>query len=771
MSDHPPSPSNPPVEATFRLGAGTHARITVELLDEDGQAQETGMVELRASPAQPLEETLVFQKPTASPVIPSPILRVNPTLLLARLRQNMKTESGLATGLFILGLVIYFGGGVIGLPNYPISFLVEEARPTLLALDLVQANFVYEGTTLPTFFLSDRGYNLGTTVYLNILPALLLGKSVWVVRGMAVLLSFLAAVSVGLILKQIFVKPYWWIGPLLLSITPVWFLHSRMGLETIAAASFFAAFLYFYLRYRTDQPQALYYALIFGALTFYTYPPAQLVMLVMGLLLFLTDFRYHLANWQVMLRGAGLLVLFAFPFVRFRLAHPTSLVEDLQIAHVYLSGDVPWAEKVHQAYRIYLAHLNPLYWYFPTGMDTPIHMMGKHAHLLWITLPFALIGVVDAGQYFETPAWRVLILAGVAAPVGAVLSLQGVEAVLFFVIPITLLTALGIIKGLEWGEALYVIRRRRSKVFHPVPVAPSHRLQWGIFGVLAVSSGLFLIIALVKGPSWTTDYSLSGMQYGGRQVFAEIQETLLADPNVKIKLSPDWAIGLPTLARFFLGDPIPVEFESLAAYVDVRREIKADALFVLPLYDFIQLSDTNKFVLNVTQEITDPTGAPFMVFTSVEYVPNIEEILAEETAARRILLDGSATFEGTTIPVRYPKLDMGEIPNALDGNNETLIRTAEANPLILELYLPEVRLISGMDLQIGATLAQITVKVFPELNADPLVFTQELEGTLDAPTVEMDFGETVTGSIIRIEIQDMRQEEPGHVHLWEVQLR
>lgn len=768
MTTQDPTPATPPIEATFRLEAGTRARITVEILDETGQSLETGTVDLRAPTAQPLEETLVFQPPVSSENTP-PMSEQPP--LSVRLRQSLAGEQGLATWLFVLGLGVYLGARLIGLTSFPISFLADEARPTVLAMDLVRENFVYEGIFLPTFFPNARGYNLGTSVYLNLFPALVLGESVWVVRGFAVLLSLWAAVSVGLILKQIFLKPYWWLAPLLLSVTPVWFLHSRTGLDSLAAVSFFAAFLYFYLRYRTEQPQALYYALIFGALTFYTSAPAQVVMAAMGLVLLLVDFRYHLANWRVTLRGAGLFILLALPYARFWLAHPLELGEDLQIAHVYLPGDTLWTEKVYQFYGAYLARLNPFYWYFPNGMESPLHAMGKQGHLLWITLPFALIGVVDAVQYAASPAWRVVVLAGLVAPLGAALTLQGVDAALFVVIPITLLTMLGVIKGLEWGEALFAVRRGTGKVFPPSSIAPSRRLAWGLFGVLALLNGAYLANALINGPKWTTDYSLNGMQFGGRQVFEEMRVLLQENREMKFKVATDWAVDLRVLARFFLEEPLPVEFENLSAYTSSHREIPADTRFVVPFNQFIEYSDTHKFVFQVEHEILDPTGRPALVFVKVDYVPNIDDMLAEETAARRALIDAAVDFDGTTIPIRYPSLDIGEIPYIFDGNPETLIRTALANPLVLEMYLPAPRVVSGMEFQIGATLAQITVKISSDQNATPFVFTQELEGTLDNPSVFMDFGETVTGSVIRIEIQDKRQDEPGHVHLWEVHLR
>lgn len=658
--------------------------------------------------------------------------------------------------LFALGLLLYLGVRFARLPEYPIYFFSDEAIHPVIAASLVENRFVYEGERLPTYFRNDRKFSLGATVYLHIIPYLMFGKSVWAVRGTTVLLTLLAAISIGLILKHIFDKPFWWAGPLLLSIVPAWFLHSRTGFETAMACSFYAAFLYGYLRYRRGAPRYLYPALVFGVLTFYSYAPGQLVIVLTGVGLLLSDFRYHWENRRTTLPAAGLLVLFALPYLRFHLAHPAAFRENLQESSSYLVQNYTALEKARLFFAHYAQGLNPLYWYFPNSVDIPRHVMDGYGNILWITLPFALLGLVDAARAVRDPARRAILLALFASPAGAAVSGLGVTRALFFVIPATILTGLGFDLVLEWVQARWVSPRR---------------LAMGAFGILAAGSLLQTVDALHNGPFWHTDYTMYGMQYGARQVFGEIQEVLSAQPGTKIKLSPDWANGVSVLAHFFLDDPLPVELESLQSYAPEYREIDPEALFVIPFSDYLRAVESGKFELQVERSIPDPNGHPAFMFVRARYVANIHEILAQEAAAREVLLTASATLDGMPIVARYSRLDMGEIPNVFDGNDETLVRTEAANPLVVELYLPETRLVSGLDLIIGATQAQITVFVYPEAGAEPLVFAQILEGFLDAPAVSMDFGQTVLALAIRVEILDMRQGEPGHVHLWEIRLR
>ncbi|NMC78219.1 MAG: hypothetical protein GYA59_02555, partial [Chloroflexi bacterium] len=162
----------------------------------------------------------------------------------------------LETTLFGLALAVYLATRLIALPAFPIYFFTDEAVQTVLAADLVRDGFYgYDHLFLPTYFLNSYQYNLSTSVYLQVIPYLLFGKSIWVTRGVAALATLIAAVCVGLALKNVFHSPHPWLAVLLLSITPAWFLHSRTAFETALATSFYAGFLYFYLRYRSASPR------------------------------------------------------------------------------------------------------------------------------------------------------------------------------------------------------------------------------------------------------------------------------------------------------------------------------------------------------------------------------------------------------------------------------------------------------------------------------------------------------------------------------------
>ena len=89
----------------------------------------------------------------------------------------------LGTWLFMLSLAVYLLTRLIRLPDFPIYFFTDEAIQTQQAANLLSHGFrSAEGVLLPTYFENGGQYNLSLSVYAQVLPTLLLGKSVWVTR-------------------------------------------------------------------------------------------------------------------------------------------------------------------------------------------------------------------------------------------------------------------------------------------------------------------------------------------------------------------------------------------------------------------------------------------------------------------------------------------------------------------------------------------------------------------------------------------------------------
>jgi hypothetical protein len=674
---------------------------------------------------------------------------------------------------FALALVLHLATRFIGISQYPIYFHGDEAVHTVYASDLIRDGGVFENKTfLPTYFKNGVKYNLSLSVYIQILPTLLFGKSILVTRAVSILLTLIPAAAVAFIIRDFLKLPYGWTATLLLSLVPAWFLHSRTAFETVLSVSMYGGFLYYYLHYRLENPKSLHVALIFGALMFYAYSPAQLIIVACGLILLLADWRYHLKHWRTGMRGLILLTILALPYLRFRLSVSEPIEEHLRDLGSYWLKPIPLTEKVHQFFSIYAYGLSPGYWYFPNGQDLPRHQMGAYGNILSITLPFALLGLVKALISFKLPrsyedirklesaqtllTYRTILIALFIAPLPGTLAQIGITRVLSFVLPITILTAVGLITVLRW----------LGKWISP------RLLGTGAFTLLA--GGLLLLTrdAIVNGPFWHKEYGFGGMQYGAQQVIDEIEHYLETYNNVHIILSTDWANGSDVLARFLLEDPFAVEMAGIESFLTKKRDLFPYYVLVLTPEEYEKALAANKFKsVQVEKTIPYPNGEPGFYFVRLAYTDNIDAIFSQEEAERFKPLYGSIQFDGMAIPVEYPRLDMGSIQNAFDGREETLIRTERINPAVIELTFPVLREVRGVAIHVGASIIRLTVQVIPESGAEPVEFSQEARTTIDTPVTELDFGQVILARTIRLEVLLLENTDFAHVHIWEIWLR
>jgi hypothetical protein len=660
--------------------------------------------------------------------------------------------------LFLFALLVYLLTRLIGLNNYPIYFFTDEAVNTNLASDLVRDGFHdYEGQLLPTFFKNYDKYNLSTSVYLQVVPVILFGRSVDVTRGTAVFATLLAAASVALILKHVFEARAWWSGALLLSITPAWFLHSRTAFETALMAAFFAAFLYFYLRYRLGSLKMLYAAVLFGALAFYTYSPARVILPVTGLFFLVADLRYHWKNRGTVLFASGMLVVCALPLIRFQLTHPGANYDQLYIQASYWTQPGSLGEKLGQFIRQYLLGLNPLYWYFPGTQDLPRHLFDGYGHLLLPALPLLVVGVIILITRLRKPEYKLLLLTILAIPTGAALIEVGITRLLALVIPFVILEGLGLSWLIDWLGKRYQVSYRRS--------------AFGAFVILAFVNFWMLGDALRNGPYWSQNYGLTGMQWGAQQVFAQIERFHEQDPGRHIVFSPTWANGTDVLARFFMKeDPPPVELSSIDRFMEDKIPGVDQMLFVLPFYEYDRATGSGKFDdFQVEKLLLYPDGEPGFYFTRLAYVPNIDQMLQVEQQQRLQPVETSLVVAGQPAIVRYSPLDVGSIEEAFDGDPRSLCRTKAANPAIIEIEFEQPRTISAISIVIGSAQTEVTA-LMETPSGEEVRYEGPLSGTEQFPEDTLIFPAPVETQKLHLEIHDLHQGEPGHVHFWEITL-
>jgi len=666
---------------------------------------------------------------------------------------SSKTKLKTATILFVLGLGLYLLTRFIALDKFPIYFFSDEAIQTMTAKDLVARGLRdLDGSLFPVYFENGGQYNLSLSVWLQVLITWL-PNSVWLTRGLPALITLLFPLAGGLFLRDHLKARFWWLAPYVISVIPAWFLHSRTAFETMLGASLYCLFLFLYANYRLKDRRWLIPALAAGALAFYTYSPLQLVVVLSGVILLLVDWRYHFAESKSWQRGLFALVLLAAPYLFFRLTHAEAFAQHLRIVHSYWISGISLSEKFALFFWRWLKGFNPLYWFFPNEQDLIRHLMRGYGHLPWLFLPFTLLGLWRCLRLWRHPAWRVLLIALLVAPSGAALVDVAITRLLVVVVPLALLTALGVNDALVWLSAK--VRESRLPAI-------------GLALALTAASGWMTRDAILNGPTWYQDYSLYGMQWGGQQLSAKILEFQQAHPQAQLTLSPTWANNTDVIMRYFLGDPLPVEMGTLGEHIDYFIPFEDGEVFILPPEEYAALLENPKFAdITVLDLLHYPDGNPGFYFVSLDYAPGAEAVFAAEMAERQKPQVEQFEILGQLVEVTYPMLDIGQIADAFDGDRATLIRTFEANPLNLTLAFSDPIDLQAITVWLGNVRSAIHVELIDD-QGQHSQFEAFDTGTEAIHPIRLDFGEKVAVKSLNLSIESLDAREPVHVHLWDV---
>jgi hypothetical protein len=262
------------------------------------------------------------------------------------------------------------------------------------------------------------------------------------------------------------------------------------------------------------------------------------------------------------------------------------------------------------------------------------------------------------------------------------------------------------------------------------------------------------------------------MQWGGETLFDEIKCFIQDHPEKEIHLSPSWANGTDVIARFFLGDPLPIQMGTIEPYTLYQLPLDKDIVLVMTPEEHSWMLTTNKFAdVEVLQCLPYPNGKCGFYFVTLRYVDNVAEIFAQEQAERRQPKLAEVELLGQSVSVEYSPLDIGSIAQIFDGDSKTFIRTFEANPLEITLSFSQPVELRGVSMLIGNAASRLELEVTLPDSQTPLLFTAEINPQQAYRTLGVSFGKTLQVQSLYLRLYDLDQSEPGHVHLWEVNLR
>jgi hypothetical protein len=226
------------------------------------------------------------------------------------------------------------------------------------------------------------------------------------------------------------------------------------------------------------------------------------------------------------------------------------------------------------------------------------------------------------------------------------------------VIPAALLAAIGLEQAIHWLAGLRLSRAALAGL---------------AFAGLAFANGFTAWDALAHGPTWYSDYGLTGMQYGASQVFAAIHQELRASAGEKIVLSPTWTNGADVVARFFLPDPLPIEINGPRSYTEEVYDT-ANTLFVMTAAEYNRLPREKFTSVQVKQVLPYPNGLPGFYFVRLQYVDAIPDILSAEARMGGLIVEEKLPLGMQLVDVFHTRFESGALPGLFDGDPATGVR-------------------------------------------------------------------------------------------------
>lgn len=106
-----------------------------------------------------------------------------------------------------------------------------------------------------------------------------------------------------------------------------------------------------------------------------------------------------------------------------------------------------------------------------------------------------------------------------------------------------------------------------------------------------------------------------------------------------------------------------------------------------------------------------------------------------------------------------------------DDDPYSLAKTFEANPFVMELTFPTTRTLRGFSIIIGSANAEINLRCYATPDAQPVIYSFQGQGSIDAPELSFDLPQPMDVQILRLEVSDVSRPDEAMIHIWELKLR
>jgi 4-amino-4-deoxy-L-arabinose transferase-like glycosyltransferase len=419
----------------------------------------------------------------------------------------MKKWGAYRTALLII-LLVGFILRVYQLASVPAGFYADEASVGLNAFTILTSGKDQHDVVFPVFFRAFGEYKSPLAVYSAVPFVLLFGLNEFAVRFQAVVFGVLGIWLLYLVVRELFKNhPKGELISLLsagfLAVSP-WHVHlSRIGWDSQVGFVFLALLAVFVFLKSLDTPKILPWAIVLFGMAMYSYLPAQLFMPLLGIGVFILNFRFFLRHKSQLFAGLAVLAIFLFPL----------------ILHVFSDeGMARWREvsifqfppkdqgvSAHIVYN-YASHFMTEF-LFSEG-DTNYfrrHSVPGMGVLYWFQLPLILLGLLALCQRRYSPVLLLLIVWLALYPLGTAFTISKTATAtrsVIGVVPLQILSGVGL-------YALVSFFSRIDRVWRA--------LFWSVFSIVVLVS--FLQFTHLYFDEYSVKYpGYDGWQMGPKEV-------------------------------------------------------------------------------------------------------------------------------------------------------------------------------------------------------------------------------------------------------------
>jgi hypothetical protein len=484
-------------------------------------------------------------------------------------------------------------------------------------------------------------------------------------------------------------------------------------------------------------------------------------------LLLLIDAPYHVAAVRkypgFMVLQLVIVLLGAVPLIRFLYSQPLGILQQLAILRSGVASAEPLSVVLGSALMRYSAAFDPVYWFNYSYIPGQIRHLWKARPFLstFSALPFVL-GLMVTVCTFWTVRSRVLLVFLLCGALPVTMVETHVQRMFYMVAPAIVIMTIGV------NFCYHYCRHRAVKT----------ALQVSMLLLLAFQTRDLTKEFLGAG-TWYDDYTLGGLQWGAKALFAEAIPKVLSEyPQATITPSGEWANGADIFPLFFLNSEQRARIRGVPFdlfHPESDQVIPKDRIFILSPPERLRITESGKFkTIKPILEVPYPDGTLGFTFSQLEYVDTIEEVMAPERMARLVPQQASIVAWGTNADITFSRLDMGDITEVFDSNFFTLARGVVANPFVIEMIFKEPRHGLGIKLDLFPmdSGARISVKdsqgnVVGE--ASGVVMNQGLDKDT---TIELRFPNgPVSFSSMVVEVQSLADlPNRAHIHIREMAL-